>query len=191
MIHAIGVGAAPAYPIPQNCETADKPAWRADVLHALAYVAYRNSYRSSDGTRYYYVSGKTDSGHSTYAVMNTAGKVWTENDIPDWDIVAYDYDVRYQEWVDSWWGKDIDVSTFPPIADKDHPWTARYVLDAYNLGFTKGIDEAGTCNPKGEITRAELCQMLYNAGWLKYNCAPKVSLPRLENGEYDWSKKWW
>ena len=37
------------------------------------------------------------------------------------------------------------------------------IVDAYNYGITKGIDEAGTFNPYGTLTRAEAAQFLYNA----------------------------
>ena len=36
------------------------------------------------------------------------------------------------------------------------------IVDAYNYGITKGIDEAGTFNPYGTLTRAEVVQLLYN-----------------------------
>ena len=37
------------------------------------------------------------------------------------------------------------------------------IVSAYNYGITKGIDEAGTFNPYGTLTRAEAAQLLYNA----------------------------
>lgn len=38
------------------------------------------------------------------------------------------------------------------------------VLDAYKFGVAKG-GEDGSFNPKGTLTRAEFCQLLFNAGW--------------------------
>ncbi len=40
---------------------------------------------------------------------------------------------------------------------------AESILFAYNYGITKGVDAAGTFNPYGTLTRAEVAQFLYNA----------------------------
>lgn len=39
------------------------------------------------------------------------------------------------------------------------------ILFAYQSGLSHGSDEKGTFNPKSTLTRAELCQLLYNAGF--------------------------
>lgn len=36
------------------------------------------------------------------------------------------------------------------------------IVDAYNSGITSGVDSSKTFNPKGILTRAEICQLLYN-----------------------------
>ena len=38
------------------------------------------------------------------------------------------------------------------------------ICRAYNLGMIGGVDSKGTFAPYGELTRAQLCQMLYNTG---------------------------
>lgn len=38
------------------------------------------------------------------------------------------------------------------------------ICRAYNLGMIGGVDSKGTFAPYGELTRAQLCQMLYNLG---------------------------
>lgn len=38
------------------------------------------------------------------------------------------------------------------------------VLESYRYGISKGTGD-GTFNPKGTLTRAEACQLLYNIGW--------------------------
>lgn len=40
----------------------------------------------------------------------------------------------------------------------------RAICRAYNLGMIGGVDSKGTFAPYGELTRAQLCQMLYNTG---------------------------
>lgn len=73
-------------------------------------------------------------------------RIWTEADIPDWDKVMH------ANW------------------DNQGPCIlAVSIKTAYNLGITQGIDDIGTCNPYGTMTRAELCQMLYNMGITKAN----------------------
>lgn len=42
---------------------------------------------------------------------------------------------------------------------------ATTILDAYKLGIVQGSDAAGTFNPKENLTRAQLCVILYRAGW--------------------------
>lgn len=39
------------------------------------------------------------------------------------------------------------------------------ILDAYNSGITNGMDSNRTFNPKGILTRAEVCQLFYNLNW--------------------------
>lgn len=75
-------------------------------------------------------------------------------EIPDWDIIVRDA-MQYGQ---------------------AHSWTPSQVVLAYNYGIINGIDETGTFNPNGTLTRAELCQMLYNAGLTKYTPA-KMALP--------------
>ena len=41
----------------------------------------------------------------------------------------------------------------------------RYLCTAWNLGMFSGTDDAGTFSSNSLITRAELCQVLYNMGW--------------------------
>ena len=43
---------------------------------------------------------------------------------------------------------------------------ANLIEYAYTLGIVKGMDSKGTLNAAGNLTRAQFCQMLYNAGIL-------------------------
>lgn len=47
------------------------------------------------------------------------------------------------------------------------------VLKAYKLGIVSGTDAKGTFNPKGELSRAEMAQILYNAGYTKSAAVPE------------------
>lgn len=39
------------------------------------------------------------------------------------------------------------------------------LLCAYNLGMVSGVDDKGTFDPYGNLTRAQVSQMLWNMGW--------------------------
>lgn len=81
------------------------------------------------------------------------GKTWTFDDIPDGDLVQQGY---------AWTTGVVDHGSF--YNTSTGRWVSQYVLGAYNLGITHGIDNAGTCNPTAPITRAEVAQLLYNVG---------------------------
>lgn len=41
------------------------------------------------------------------------------------------------------------------------------ICRAYNLGMISGVDDKGTFDPYGTLTRGQLAQMLYNMGWVE------------------------
>jgi len=45
-----------------------------------------------------------------------------------------------------------------------------YILSAWNIGMISGTDSAGSLDPYSPITRAEICQMMYNMGWTYFGC---------------------
>lgn len=77
---------------------------------------------------------------------------WTWDQIPDSNVVLEGTTAR-----------DYEFMGYPNF-DSTHYWTSQMVLNAYNLGFVNGIDDVGTCDPTGLMTRAQACQMLYKAG---------------------------
>lgn len=54
-------------------------------------------------------------------------------------------------------------------------WFSRDVLLAYQAGIIDGVDATGRCNVNAKMTRAEVCQMLYNAGIGKSSLKPLVT----------------
>lgn len=72
---------------------------------------------------------------------NGAKTDWTLAAIPDADVIEANL------WHDDYF----------------HRWDVDSIVKAYNLGVLNGIDTSGTCNPTGLLTRAQACQMLYNA----------------------------
>lgn len=87
----------------------------------------------------------------TMARERTQGNM-TLADIPDYDAVQ-----QFEK--DTYFGYDV-----------------LYIVNAYNDGIVKGVDAAGTFNPYGTLTRAEVAQMFYNArlttriGYFKNSC---------------------
>lgn len=57
--------------------------------------------------------------------------------------------------------KDTDIPDYKSIDDN----YKNDILDAYNSGITNGMDAKRTFNPKGILTRAEVCQLFYNVNW--------------------------
>lgn len=68
----------------------------------------------------------------------------TLEDIPDYAVIEQYLKETYE----------VDASIFAE---------GNRIVYAYNHGIAKGVDEAGTFNPYGTLTRAEVVQMLYNA----------------------------
>lgn len=91
-------------------------------------------------------------GLETRLAAAYTGKVWTFDDIPDGELVQQRY---------VWYSGEIKGGV---LANSTGRWNDTWVLGAYNLGITHGVDAAGTCNPTAPITRAEVAQLLYNMG---------------------------
>lgn len=98
--------------------------------------------------------------------VKQGAKVWTADDIPDWygtynksNGANYTDDgkvaVTYRNGPGNE-GLETDDGIY-------HRWGSATILKAYNYGVISGVDEKGTCNPGGTLTRGELCQILYNS----------------------------
>lgn len=75
---------------------------------------------------------------------------YTVADIPDWDVIEKNAVPRCY------------VNGYPCYGNT-HDWKAANILTAYNLGVVGGVDAAGTFAPSMPLTRAQVCQILYNA----------------------------
>lgn len=62
--------------------------------------------------------------------------------------------------------KNISITDIPDHASIDES-LRNFIVGAYNQGITSGIDNTGKFNPKGKLTRAEVCQLFYNLGWIQ------------------------
>jgi len=55
------------------------------------------------------------------------------------------------------------------------------ILSAWNLGMFSGVDSKGTFDPYAPLTRAQLCQVLYNMGWTYFGCLDYNSITLVED----------
>lgn len=82
------------------------------------------------------------------------------NPIPDWEEIVNPSTGYYK---------------YNPLSKRDdfilNHWNENNILKAYNLGVINGKDSTGRFDPAGTLTRAELCQILYNAGLTQYTPA--------------------
>lgn len=62
-----------------------------------------------------------------------------------------------------------------PDYDQISGFVQSEVVYAYNADITHGVDAAGTCDPTGYLTRAQLAQMLYNIGITQESSVKYVS----------------
>lgn len=57
--------------------------------------------------------------------------------------------------------KEVSESDIPDFETISAEYRENILL-AYKAGITSGMDESGTFNPKGELTRAQICTLYYN-----------------------------
>lgn len=107
----------------QKFDKIDDNVCRGKVIGSLAILA--------SGMPIYQTVSSSNSKHNKLEQITP--KIWTEDDIPDWNI----------------------IHNANGISDYT-------ILLAYNIGITNGVDVNGTCNPEADITRAQLCQLLWN-----------------------------
>lgn len=122
-------------------DRADLPVLRAEAFGPLRSIAQRiSAYKDSNGN-----------------FKQISEKVWTIDDIPDVDRTMT---ISGGENLSAWGVDRVCAGSI----------MYGYVKDAYNLGIAHGVDNLGTCRPFEPVTRAELCQMLYNMGIVRENC---------------------
>ena len=94
--------------------------------------------------------------------LQKTSKVWTAEDIPDWYNIA-----EKAPYIAANGMLSIEAGLCDVVSGDyrcTHYWKEKNILKAYNYGIISGIDDTHTFNASGTLTRAELCQMLYNAG---------------------------
>ena len=156
--------------LPANDKT---PVTRAEAVSIIATLYSLHPDNYSIGVTYgydadhewngYWVNNAI-AGRAQEAVANGT-KEWTVSDIPDGGkLVELALSKRIKNLAFSNDIKYADASIY------DTTWSAKEVIDvanilrAYTLGLVNGKDSKGTLDPAGNLTRAEFCKLLYNAG---------------------------
>lgn len=96
------------------------------------------------------------------------------SDIPD--IVEIEAYLTSPAW-------DMEYSIF------DAEFGPKAIAFAYNKGICKGVDETGTFDPDGLLTRAEIAQLLYNAGFTTRQFCLTPGLEGMAAYEYSFGSK--
>ena len=60
--------------------------------------------------------------------------------------------------------KDVSATDIPDYAKISDRYKDN-ILKAYQVGITSGMDSLGTFEPKGNLTRAQICTLFYNLDW--------------------------
>lgn len=90
------------------------------------------------------------------------------SEIPDADNI--------RKWINENWEEMADLlninspGAYASRYDRTVATCEQAICRAYNLGMVSGYDSAGTFGPYDTLTRAQLCQMLYNMGWINSGC---------------------
>lgn len=131
--------------------TIDDNACRGKVLESLvnlaSHISIYNSRRHEPQTETIYIRPSKLEASILVRFEQISPKIWTKQDIPDWKR-EWNADEKTIDGRSS--GKNIDGIN------------GDCILLAYNIGITNGIDKNGTCNALGDVTRAQLCQFLWN-----------------------------
>lgn len=133
-----------------------KPAQRGQAITYL-YNFIMNASTAKDGTK----------PEEVITILGQPEKNITTANIPDWNkVVANDfanlYPGKYSDHIDPRTGEKVRYAQFAsalgqPMQDSE------IILKAYQIGLVQGRSN-NACEPTGTLTRAEFCQMLYNAG---------------------------
>lgn len=119
---------------------------------------------------------------------STAKALYTDGtSIPDWASIVEKYhdvcsasaktshETRYVFHDYTWaWNYIDDPGNVKIQGGYANTWFSQDILLAYQAGIIDGVDATGRCNVGANMTRAEVCQMLYNIGAGKVNLSAKT-----------------
>jgi len=144
-----------------------------DPEGTITYAEFCTMLARANGRGKYKDNGYWASGEIDYCVWN--GFV---NDLGELTPANYDIPITREAAVAAMYranvvGDFVGGKSGPAVMETDIPdfelISEEYQEDiwcAYNYEITKGIDDSKTFNPKGFLTRAEVCQLFYNIGYV-------------------------
>ena len=167
----------------RNKQAGDK--YYSRDMSGLAVVAMSKEYvtRGFAISELVNVLRQTGNLESIYNASNKKGVYTTGTSIPDWgditnvyhdvcsgsvktsgnNLVNSDHEYLFHDY--SWAWNYIDEPGNVQISGGyANTWFSADVLLAYQAGIVSGKDASGRCDVSASMTRAEVCQMLYNAG---------------------------
>ena len=112
--------------------------------------------------------GVYDNWRASLTADRSTDYIASLSEIPDADNI--------HKWIDENWEEMADLlninnpGAYASRYDRTVATCEQAICRAYNLGMVSGYDSAGTFGPYDTLTRAQLCQMLYNMGWINSGC---------------------
>lgn len=90
-------------------------------------------------------------------------------------LIVYSKHTMYDRFHDYTWAWNYidDPGNTAISGGYANTWFSADILLAYQAGLVSGIDSTGRCSVGAQMTRAEVCQLLYNAGVGKSSLQPK------------------
>ncbi len=167
------------------------PATRA--FAAIWYAGRLSSTGGSASLTFYETSLAKDAGGLVYSISSDGrlGSMWRAV-YDNWRAsLAAGKDIQYiasveelpdaseiHRWIEENWEQMASIlhTNAPTVGGRPDNRTIKEktidaceeaICRAYNLGMISGVDEKGTFDPYGTLTRGQLAQMLYNMGWVE------------------------
>lgn len=112
--------------------------------------------------------GVYDNWRASLAAGRSTDYIASVDELPDAD--------KIHQWIEENWKEMSDLlninnpAKYASVHDRTVATCEQAICRAYNLGMVSGYDSAGTFGPYDTLTRAQLCQMLYNMGWINSGC---------------------
>lgn len=112
--------------------------------------------------------GVYDNWRASLTAGRSTDYIASLSEIPDADNI--------RKWIDENWEQMqkilhiTNAAKYDSVYDRTVAECEAAICRAYNLGMVSGYDSAGSFGPYDTLTRAQLCQMLYNMGWINSGC---------------------
>ena len=160
----------------------DSPITYARDMSGLTVVAMSKDYITRGFAISELVNVLRETGHLESMYNANKNGLYTNGwAIPDWQAITNpyqdicsasqkrypynDYDAMYHFHDYTWaWNYIDEPGKVCVNGGYAATWFSADILLAYQMGLINGVDSTGRCNVNAHMTRAEVCQMLYNAG---------------------------